>query len=100
MKLQIQPVHQAQRTELVLRQFTAEAAVGLVTELRGAFPHELMVKFIIAIHGYQASLKANAPAVPSACLPRSSLTVGPRVRMRSRICTARIFPSTRSASNK
>ena len=50
MQLQIEPVHQPQRPELVFAQFARQAARNLVGKLRGATGYESRVKFVISIH--------------------------------------------------
>src|SRR5690606_27828967 len=49
-QLQIEPVHQPQRPELVLAELAAEAPAHLVGKLRGAARYESRVEFVISIH--------------------------------------------------
>src|SRR5690554_3395019 len=50
MQLQIEPVHQPERAELVFAQFARQAAVYLISELCAAARDKRGVKFIISIH--------------------------------------------------
>src|SRR5262245_6358442 len=54
MLLDVEPVLQPQRPELVLGQLAREKAARLVAELRDAFVDELLVKGVVAIHGPNA----------------------------------------------
>ena len=49
-KLQIQAVHQSERTEFVLVQLAGEPSFHLAAELADALAHELMVEIVIPIH--------------------------------------------------
>ena len=49
-KLQIEPVHQPQRLELVLGQFARQPARDLAAKLLDALVDEALVEFVIAIH--------------------------------------------------
>ena len=49
-ELEIEPVAQAQRPELVLGQLAGEPALDLVLELRHALAHESVVELVIAVH--------------------------------------------------
>src|SRR5690606_10395253 len=51
MALDVQPVAQAQRTELILRQVAIEETPRLVAELADALGYEGGVDFVIAVHG-------------------------------------------------
>ena len=74
MELQIQPIHQTQRTELVFAQFAGEAALHLAAEFRDALADDGVVEFVVDIHGsYQLARRA-----------RSGRTVGPTARICSR----------------
>src|SRR6516165_9847365 len=50
MQLEIEPVAQAKRTELVLGKLAGEPALDLLTELRHTLTHEGMVELVIAVH--------------------------------------------------
>ena len=69
-KLQIDPVHQPQRLELVLGQGAGGAARHLVGKLRHPLTHQGVVELVIAIH---------QPTPPATLWP----TVGPAARIRS-----------------
>ena len=49
-ELQVEPVHQAQRLELVFRQFAGKTPFDLIAELLDAVGHEARVELVIAIH--------------------------------------------------
>jgi hypothetical protein len=51
-QLKIDAVHQAQRLEGILRQFTCQTARHLIAELLHAAGDECMVELIVAIHGF------------------------------------------------
>src|SRR5690606_19982993 len=51
MALDVQPVAQPQRTELILRQAAIEETPRLVAELADALGYEGGVDFVIAVHG-------------------------------------------------
>ena len=50
MELEIEPVAQAQGTELILGQLTGKPALDLISELIHALAHEGMVELVIAVH--------------------------------------------------
>ena len=57
MKLQIEPVHQAQRLELIFSDFAFNAPLHLIAELGCARLHKVIVKFVVAIHEIRVRLK-------------------------------------------
>ena len=50
MQLEVEPVHQPQRLELVLGQLAFEAATGLVTEFRDARIDHGLVILVVLVH--------------------------------------------------
>ena len=51
MELEIEPVHQAQRPELLLADLALHAALDLPAELGHAVLNEGVVEFVVAVHG-------------------------------------------------
>ena len=49
-KLQIEPVHQPERLELVFGQLARQAARHLAAKLRDALVDELLIEFVVAVH--------------------------------------------------
>src|SRR5687768_7539847 len=76
MKLKIDAVHLPEQLELFLVERAVEPTANLITKLGDPLADQLLVEFIIAVH--------QALPASSACLPRSSRTLGPRTRRRSR----------------
>ena len=94
MELEIEPVHQPQRLELVLGQVAFEPAPRLVAEFGDAGVDHRLVVMVIAVHQitqFQAAGSAGLTA-------RSARTVGPSARMRSLICAGRTPPVVFSPS--
>ncbi len=65
-QLQIEPVHQPQRPELVLVDLAAYAPHHLVAELRGTLLHERRVELVISIHDRPGPDAGDRSAEPSA----------------------------------
>ena len=86
MELQIEPVHQPVRPELLLGQLAGEAARDLVAELLDARVDEGLIEVVIMIHGRPPPTGRGRErgASPCACLPRSRRIVGPAARIASR----------------
>src|SRR5207244_1514148 len=59
--LDVQPVAQSQRAELVLRELSGEKALRLAAELSHALVHQALVDLVVAVHG-----TANARSAPYA----------------------------------
>ena len=76
MELQIEPVHQTERLELVLRQLPGKPARDLAAELPDPLVDQGLVVFVVAVHG------PSYP--PAACLPNAGWTGGPWARIASR----------------
>ncbi len=93
-ELQIEPVHQPERLELVFGQLAFETAARLVAEfLHAGIDHRLVV-LVVFVHQI-----TQLPISGSAGLRvRSGRTVGPSARTRSLICDGRGLPSCSSAS--
>jgi hypothetical protein len=51
MQLQVEPVHQAQRLELILVELAGQTAANLSPELPNALGYQLVIEFVIPIHG-------------------------------------------------
>ena len=56
MQLQIDAVHQPQRTELVLGQFASQTALDLILELLNAGGNKRVIKLIVTIHSAGPSI--------------------------------------------
>src|SRR5258706_9007109 len=70
--LDVEPVAEAQRAKLVLRELAGEKALCLVAELGDALVDELLVDFVVKVHGfYNASLPPMRISI-AASAPRSS----------------------------
>src|SRR5439155_3470584 len=70
--LDIEAVPQAQRAKLILGELAGEKAPGLVAELGDALVDELLVDFVVNVHGfYSASLPPISISI-AASAPRSS----------------------------
>ena len=83
-KLEIDAVLESERLELVFCDRTVEAARDLIRELGHPLAHETLVEFIVAIHGQALRWLRSVKVESSACLPRSSRMLGPRILNRSR----------------
>ncbi len=86
-QLQIEPVHQPVRPELLLGQFAGEAARDLVAELLDARRNESGVEFVIAIHAASPRARAgrrSAPAPAPACRDRGAPSARRRGSPRAR----------------
>ena len=75
-QLQVEPVQEAQRLELLLAELAVEAPLDLAPELLDALVDQPLIEFVVLIHPRPQ---------PSACLPRSLRTVGPAARICSRV---------------
>ena len=82
-KLQIQPVHEPQRFELVFVEFAGQAPRHLTAELRDSLGDQLVVEFVVAIH---------RSYLPGAAARRSVRTDGPKARISSRYTAGRSRP--------
>src|SRR5688572_12708665 len=78
-QLQVQAVHEAQRTELILRQLASEAALHLAPKLRNSLVDEASIEFIVAVHGLGPVL--FRPLLCRHTSVRSVRTVGPNARI-------------------
>ena len=76
MELQIEPVHEAERLELVLRQLPGKPARDLAAELPDPLVDQGLVVFVVAVHG------PGYP--PAACWPNAGWIGGPWARISSR----------------
>ena len=84
-KLEVQPVHQPQRFELILAKRARQAAFHLIAKLRNARIDDALVVLIVFIHQI-----TQLPALGSAGFSvRSGRTVGPSARTRSLMCAGR-----------
>ena len=81
MKLEIKPVHQAQRFELVFGDFIAQAAADLILEFGDAGIDHRLVILVVNVH--QMSSTERLPRA------RSARTLGPEARTRSRVVVGR-----------
>ena len=94
MQLEIEPVHQPERLELVFGQLAFETTTRLVAEFLDAGIDHRLVVMIVFVHQI-----TQLPISGSAGLRvRSGRTVGPSARTRSLICDGRGLPSCSSAS--
>src|SRR5690606_22649829 len=92
-KLQIEPVLQAQRLELIVGHLPGDPAADLVAEILDARLNHRVIVLVVLVHQI-----TQLPASGSAGLRvRSGRTVGPSARMRSLICAGRT-PATGSGS--
>ncbi|HET6803446.1 MAG TPA: hypothetical protein VFI50_12430 [Casimicrobiaceae bacterium] len=55
MSLDVKPVLQPQRAELVLGKLAAKETARLIAELRDAFAYKAVVEVVVAIHGRYVS---------------------------------------------
>jgi hypothetical protein len=93
-ELEVEPVHQPQRLELILRQMAFDPAADLIAEFLDAGIDHRLVKLVIFIHQI-----TQFPASGSAGLRvRSGRTVGPSARTRSLMWPGRTPVSSRTAS--
>ena len=93
-QLQVEPVHQPQRAERLLRQVALEPAAGLVAEFLDAGIDHRLVVLIILVHQI-----THSPAAGSAGFNvRSGRTVGPSARIRSLMWAGRTPAASRLAS--
>ena len=82
-QLQIEPVHQPMRPELLLGQFAGDAALDLVAELARRAPRRRRrrIRHSDTWELSTAGALTKAGAWPCACLPRSRRIVGPVARI-------------------
>ncbi len=52
MELQIKPVHQTERLELVLGQLPGKPAGDLAAELLDTLVHQGLIEFVVPVHGF------------------------------------------------
>ena len=79
-KLHVEAVHQPKRLELVLGEFAGHAAFDLPAKLPDPLRHQLVIEFVVPVHG-----QSPPP-------PRPASTDGPNARMRSLTSTGRGRP--------
>ena len=82
-ELEVEPVHEPERLELVLGELAVETAPDLAAELLNPLVDQRLVELIVAVH--QAALRAVFWGVRGSAISAASAgTVGPLARMRSR----------------
>ena len=95
-QLQVEPIHQAERAERLLREVAFQPAAGLVAEFGDAGIDHRLVVLVILVHQI-----THSPAVGSAGFSvRSGRTVGPSARIRSLMCAGRTPVASRLASTR
>src|SRR5690606_29926785 len=98
-ELEIEPVHQPQRAELVLAQRAVQPAPHLIAELLHPRRHQRAVLLVIAVHG-GTPYPSWWPRTTRGSHQRHSApcTVGPPARMRSRWLSGRGPPGPAAAA--
>src|SRR5512139_1338176 len=94
-QLQVQAVHEAERSELILRQLAREAPLHLPPKLRDSLVDEARIEFIVAVH---LSIPSYSTRLGRQTSVRSVRIVGPNARIASRIAVGRGLPSLTSTS--